>query len=287
MCWQQIGAEGTTMTKEEAQKIWQAELLTSRTGATVGMLAKLKDTKYREEFGLYLAEGVKLTEEALAADVPIEMVLVCEDGLANKRIVACVDALHQKQIPIKLTTAEVFAKVSTEKAPQGIVAVLKREEQSGNILHSSGRYFLLDTIQDPGNLGTILRSAVAFGVDGLILYHCADPTGPKTVRAAMGALFRCPITITQDLNHTVEELQNDGHRVLAAALGENSFTAGMTELRSNDCIIIGNEGHGVSEAVIAQCDGVMKIPMQSVTESLNASVAASLLLWEYYRSFGI
>lgn len=282
------------MTKEEAQKVWQAELLTSRAGATVGMLAKLKDAKYRDAFDLYTAEGVKLAEEALAAGVDIEMALVSVDSLTatsrtDERIVACAHAMHAKQIPIKLTTAEVFEKVSTEKAPQGIITVLKRKKQMGAELQwqKDGRYFLLDTIQDPGNLGTILRSAVAFGVDGLILHHCADPTGPKTVRAAMGALFRCPLVITDDLVETVAELQKNGHRVLAAALGENSFTAGQAELRQNDCIIIGNEGHGVSEAVIARCDGVIRIPMQDVTESLNASIAASLLLWEYYRSFSI
>lgn len=275
------------MTKEEYLTAWQAEMLTSRTGATVGMLAKLKDGKYRDTYGLYLAEGVKLTEEALAAGVEIDMVLVCEDGLDNERIVACVNNAHAKQIPIKLTTNEVFTKVSTEKAPQGIIAVLKRKSHADAAFTKIGRYFLLDTIQDPGNLGTILRSAVAFGVDGLILYGCTDPTGPKTVRAAMGALFRCPITITNDLCRTIAELQQDGHRVLAAALGENSLTAGVAELRPNDCVVIGNEGHGVSPAAIEQCDGVLRIPMQAVTESLNASVAASVLLWEYYRTFGI
>lgn len=280
-----MGTGRKTMTREEALKTWQAELLTSRTGATVGMLSKLKDTKYREEFDLYIAEGVKLAEEALASGVDILMVLVCEDSLTNDRILTCVHTMHDRQISIKLTTAEVFAKVSTEKSPQGIITVLKRTQQTNATFHANGRYFLLDTIQDPGNLGTILRSAVAFGVDGLILHHCADPTGPKTVRAAMGALFRCPIFTTNDLIEAVTELQKDGHRVLAAALGENSFTAGKAELKPNDCIVIGNEGHGVSDLVIAQCDGVIRIPMQGVTESLNASVAASLLLWEYYRTF--
>lgn len=275
------------MIKEEYQTTWQAEMLTSRTGTTVSMLAKLKDSKYRETYGLYLAEGVKLTEEALCADVEIDMLLVCADALDNERIVACVNDAHAKHIPIKLTTGEVFAKVSTEKAPQGILAVLKRNHCADTAFTKTGRYFLLDTIQDPGNLGTILRSAVAFGVDGLILYRCADPTGPKTVRAAMGALFRCPIFFTNDLNDIVTELQQNGHRVLAAALGENSYTAGKAELLPNDCIVIGNEGHGVSEEVLDRCDGVLRIPMQNVTESLNASVAASLLLWEYYRTFEI
>lgn len=274
------------MTREECIARYHAEELRSRTGATVTMLSKLKDAKYREEYGLYLAEGVKLAEEALAAGMDTEMLFVSEDGLQNDRILACLDAANEKRIPIKLASPEVFEKAATEKAPQGIIAVLHRRKNERTFAEPDARYFLLDTIQDPGNLGTILRSAVAFGADGLILYGCADPTGPKTVRASMGALFRCPVQITKDLVKTVQQLQKDGHRVLAAALGENSLCAGQAELRKNDCVIIGNEGHGVSPEIIDLCDGVIRIPMQTVTESLNASVAASVLLWEYYRTFG-
>ena len=275
------------MTREECLERYGAEPLRSRTGATVTMLAKLKDAKYRTEFGLYLAEGVKLTEEALACpDTAAEMLFVSEDGLQNTRILACLEAAGEKKIPIKLASPEVFEKAATEKAPQGIIAVLKQKSDESFVYRPDGRYMLLDTIQDPGNLGTILRSAVAFGIDGLILYRCADPTGPKTVRASMGALFRCPVNITEDLAGTVKMLRKDGHRVLAAALAEDSLCVGRTELQEADCVIIGNEGHGVSPEIIDLCSGVIRIPMQAATESLNASVAASILLWEYYRTFG-
>ncbi|MBQ8401206.1 MAG: RNA methyltransferase [Clostridia bacterium] len=274
------------MTREECITRYQAEPLRSRTGAAVTMLSKLKDAKYREEYGLFLAEGIKLTEEALAAGVDMEMLFVSENGLANERLLACMDAAKERRIPIKLASPEAFEKAATEKAPQGIIAVLRRQKTETVLADPHARYFLLDTIQDPGNLGTILRSAAAFGADGLILYGCADPTGPKTVRASMGALFRCPIMITKDLGETVRRLREDGHRVLAAALGDNSLCAGAAGLQDNDCIIIGNEGHGVAPEIIGQCDGVIRIPMQETAESLNASVAASVLLWEYYRTFG-
>lgn len=276
------------MTREECLQKYQAEPLRSRTGATVTMLSKLKDAKYREEYGLYLAEGVKLTEEALGCEkAEPEMLFVSEDGLKNERILACLDTAYSRRILIKLASPEVFEKAATEKAPQGIIAVMKRSGFDTFTPDGAGRYLLLDTIQDPGNLGTILRSAVAFGADGLILYGCADPTGPKTVRASMGALFRCPVMITKDLAETTAFLQKAGHRVLAAALAEDSLCAGKADLQPNDCVIIGNEGHGVAPEIIDACDGVIKIPMQAVTESLNASVAASILLWEYYRTFGL
>ncbi|MBQ8642622.1 MAG: RNA methyltransferase [Clostridia bacterium] len=278
------------MTKDECISRYQAEPLRSRTGATVTMLSKLKNAKYREEYGLYLAEGVKLTEEALAcADrgAVIRMLLVSEAALTNDRILLCLEEAHRRGIPLKLASPEVFEKAATEKAPQGIITVLERTGQGSFALREDGHYLLLDTIQDPGNLGTILRSAVAFGADGLILWSCADPTGPKTVRASMGAVFRCPVMVTDDPCGIVRKLKADGHRVLAAALSEDCICAGRADLLKNDCVIIGNEGHGVSQEIIRLCDGVIRIPMQAEAESLNASVAASVLLWEYYRTFGI
>ncbi len=277
------------MTKEECIRRYEAEYLKSRTGETVTRLSKLKDGKYRSEFGLYLAEGVKLTEEALdcvRCGLAVEMVVVREDALENTRIDAALALAGGCGVPIKLTSPEAFEKISTEKAPQGILTVLRGREAAVPLKpEPTGRYLLLDNIQDPGNLGTVLRSAVAFGCDGLILQGCTDPTGPKTVRASMGALFRCPVMTTADLPDMVRQLRENGHRVLAAALGENDMLLGKAELLPGDCVVIGNEGHGVGEETIRACDGVLRIPMAPGAESLNASVAASVVLWEYYRHF--
>ncbi len=275
------------MTKEETMRRYDAEYLKSRTGETIAKLAKLKDGKYRAEYGLYLAEGIKLTEEALSvggSGLKWEMVLVREDALEKERIPEALDKAATCGIPIKVTSPEAFEKVSTEKAPQGIIAVLRRTALSLTV-KPEGRYLLLDNIQDPGNLGTVLRSAVAFGCDGLILCGCVDPTGPKTVRASMGALFRCPVMTVEHLPDTVQMLRENGHKVWAAALGENDMVLGEVPLSASDCVVIGNEGHGVGADTIAVCDGVMRIPMAPGAESLNASVAASVVLWEYYRSF--
>ncbi len=275
------------MTKEECIRRYGAEYLKSRTGETVTKLSKLKDGKYREQFGLYLAEGVKLTEEALEGverGLAVEMVLVSEDGLENERIGRALEKAKDCGIPVKLVSVEAFEKVATEKAPQGILTVLRGNREIVPLtMKPDGRYLLLDNIQDPGNLGTILRSAVAFGCDGLILCGCADPAGPKTVRASMGALFRCPVMVVDNLPDAVTMLRHDGHRVLATALGENDMLLGDEKLLPGDCVVIGNEGHGVGAETIGVCDGVLRIPMAPGAESLNASVAASVVLWEYYR----
>ena len=143
---------------------------------------------------------------------------------------------------------------------------------------------LLDCIRDPGNLGTILRSACALGGAQVVLHSCADLYNPKTVRAAMGAIFKTDVSIVSDAVEYVRTQRNAGRRVLAAALKSDSLYLGSYEVRSNDVIVIGNEGHGVSGDVIEACSDTVLIPMEENTESLNASVAASVILWEYARA---
>lgn len=273
------------MNKDTFLDRYHADYWKSRTGTSVTVLSKLADPKYRAEYGLYLAEGVKLTEEALRHAQP-EMVVVSEDALAHAdAIFAMLDTAAERDCRIVLTSPEAFSKISTEKAPQGIIAVLPLPAGERPQCVPDGRYLLLDTIQDPGNLGTILRSASAFGIDGVITCGCADATSPKTVRASMGAVFRVPVWKTDSLADSVRHLREDGHRVLAAALSENCLCAGETPLYANDCVVIGNEGHGIAADVLASCTDVIRIPMTGATESLNASIAASILLWEYMRTF--
>ncbi|MBQ7921978.1 MAG: RNA methyltransferase [Clostridia bacterium] len=272
------------MQKEIFLKEYHAEYIKARTGSTITMLAKLQDAKYRDEYGLFIAEGIKLAREALRYSTVMKMV-VCEDALQNPEAEQLLAESRQFSAGIEyiLTSTEAFSKISTEKAPQGIIAVLPKNVGCPSAWEREARYLILDTIQDPGNVGTILRSAAAFGVDALILSDCADVTSPKTVRASMGAVFRCPVYTTRELPEVIGQLKENGHRVLGAALGENTMVLGKANLKQNDVIIIGNEGHGIRNEVLDVCDETIRIPMSETTESLNASIAASVLLWEYYR----
>ena len=272
------------MQKEVFLKNYRAEYIKARTGATVTALAKLQDAKYREEYKLYIAEGIKLTKEALRYS-NVQKIVVCEDALRNPEVQSIL-AETKENFPAMeyiLTSAEAFAKISTERAPQGIIAVLPKAVSCPSVWEKEARHLLLDTIQDPGNVGTILRSAATFGVTAVILADCADVTSPKTVRASMGAVFRCSVYCTHDPVSVIKQLKENGHRVLGAALGENTMVLGRTNLNRNDVIIIGNEGHGIRREVLDVCDETIRIPMSETTESLNASIAASVLLWEYYR----
>lgn len=150
------------------------------------------------------------------------------------------------------------------------------------------RLFLLESLRDPGNLGTVLRSAAAFGVDRILLSaDCAELYHPRTLRAGMGAVFKLPTTRVDDLAAAVAALRQAGRRVWAAALNADATRLDALDLAFGDCFLVGNEGHGLSTAAAAAANGAVFIPMREDTESLNAAAAAAVCLWEQARRFGV
>ncbi len=242
-----------------------------------------------------MAEGIKLSREAAGLHEIRYILLRSTDGMADSEILSIASKSPSHARVIILPT-QVFEKISTENAPEGIITVLSPitrlhaaitvpKESSFSALQGQ-RILAVDSVQDPGNLGTIIRTAAAFGYTRLLLGGCADIYHPRTVRASMGALFRTSIDVCGSLVETLSVLQKGGRRVLAAALSDNNLILGKDEIRSDDCVVIGNEGHGVSEEILSLADNVVRIPMQDGTESLNAAGAAAVLMWEYYRTFG-
>ena len=147
------------------------------------------------------------------------------------------------------------------------------------------RVLMLESVRDVGNMGTIIRSARAFGIDVLVMSSdCADLYNPKTVRAAMGALFTQRIVAIESISSLVLAMRSAGARVFAAALQRDAKKLGEIELKRGDAILIGNEGHGLSAKAISSCDECVYIPMESGSESLNASIAASVCMWELYKT---
>lgn len=251
--------------------------ISSRQNPRVTSAAKLSDKKHREISGRFLCEGVKLTLEAAKYGRLCE-VYVRESDAEKYR-----DAVSSAEVAgceVFVLSDPAFDKITTEKAPQGIISVAECAPfqpaffEDGNIL-------FLDSIRDPGNLGTIIRSACAFGNVSVVLYSCADLYNTKTVRAAMGALFKTRTAVLNDASAFFVECKKQGRRVLGAALEADSLKLGNYETRCNDVIVIGNEGHGISPEICEMCDEFVLIPMNENTESLNASVAASVILWEY------
>ncbi len=230
----------------------------------------LSAAKRRRKEGLFVCEGFTLLEEALRRGLQPKAVY-CLESQAHR--------LPKLDCPCALVNQSVLEKLSDVPAPQGVVFTLPLPEPGKTLTGS--RFLALDSLRDPGNMGTILRTADAFGLDGVILLgDCVDVYSPKVVRSAMGSLFS-----TRLYAMTAEELKSqlDGMDIplYAATLAADSRPVTQLDLKRS-CVIIGNEAHGVSAETIACCTGSVIVPIQSA-ESLNAGVAAGILMWEMRR----
>ena len=268
----------------------QNEVIRSRQNRLVKLVCSLERKKGREESGLFRFDGIKLCNEALSKGILLEYLFVAESRLNDIR-----ERLVRDDAPIVVVSDDVFSKMSEEKAPEGVIAVAKHltalhrsSEGKGDFpIASDERIFMLESIRDPGNLGTIIRTAASLGIDRLILSSdCAEIYNPKTLRAAMGALFMLKTyTLGEgECAHFISELRGKGRRVYGAALRDDAKKLGETKLSSSDVFVVGNEGHGLSQQIISACDGCVIIPMREGCESLNAAMAAGILMWETVRS---
>ncbi|MDE7003469.1 MAG: RNA methyltransferase [Oscillospiraceae bacterium] len=252
----------------------ERESITSRANPLLARVRKLNSRRaFRREEGAFAAEGPKLLAEALRWGGELEAVI-------------CAPGVELPELPEGTRVAEVgdslLASIADTQSPQGIVFICKGKALSVPGRLTGGRYLLLDGVQDPGNVGTIWRTADAFGTDGLLLCEgCADPWNPKTVRATMGAVFRLPVYECA-LEMAAERLAAAGLPLYAAALRDD--TADVRELDLGRCAVaIGSEGRGVSQRTLELCERTVKIPMSPRCESLNAAVAAAVVLWEMAR----
>ena len=271
----------------------QNEVIRSRQNRLVKLVCSLERKKLREELGLFRFDGIKLCLEALEKGLVPEYIFVCESRYDELR------ARIGQGYELTVVCDDVFSKMSDEKSPEGIITVIRllnrlhktvKADEDGNIdtqLGSEERVFIVESIRDPGNLGTIIRTAASLGVDRIVMTDdCADIYNPKTIRGAMGALFmqRTDTVANDELKSYIRALQNGGRRVYAAALRSDAQRLGEFELSANDAFIVGNEGHGLSESTISACDGCVIIPMRDGCESLNAAMAAGILMWETLRN---
>lgn len=253
------------------------ELITSRSNPLMVRIRKLRDDrKARRKEGLFLCDGVKMLEEAIQWHAPIETVILSED-LADTPVP---DGVRCVTVP-----GELMRSISPMEAPQGALFLVRCPELTPPDTLTGTRYLVLDGLQDPGNVGTILRTADAFGCHGVLLTnHCADPLNPKAVRATMGAVFRTPIWEV-DAAELLPLLNRSGLKLAATALRDDTVSLPEADLNGT-AVIIGSEGKGVSDALLHQCSSTVRIPMEPTCESLNAAMAATVVLWELYRRDG-
>lgn len=278
---------------------FDGEIIISRQNRRIVELMKLDDRRAREKTRTFRFDGVKLLCEAIRRGVEIDTVFL-RAGTAERvasrmeELYGC--SLSEAGCPVLGVEDSLFEKISQENAPDGVITVAKYIDKSHNFIIiykedeasalKDAPILLLEAVRDPLNVGAIIRSAAALGVGHIIMSaDCADLYHARTLRAAMGPLFSMPITRVEDLPGTVKALRASGRRIYAAALDDTALRLGSSELdreREGHPVgaVIGNEGHGLSEAVMAACDRSVYIPMEADTESLNAGVAAALIMWE-------
>ena len=247
------------------------EQLTSLKNPHVLAWRSLKDKKGREEHQAFLVEGVRMVREALSSSFTVRALLLREGFQPGFALPSAVPAYQLSE--------HVFRSVCDTKTPQGIAAVLSLHAREA----SGSRLLALDGVQDPGNVGTIIRTADAAGFDGILFTpECADLFSPKVLRATMGSIFRLGFSFPSCLPDALRELKKDGYSVLSSQLDGDPFYD-RENVAPSFVLIIGNEGNGVSEEVRSVATHRLFLPMRGGAESLNAAVAAGIMMYDLVR----
>ena len=265
--------------------------ITSTTNSIIRLTHAIVHTHRRgAKEGLFTVEGLRLAEMAAASDGRIRHALVTERAIAGERARILVDTLMEHSVPVALVTEALFSSISETDTPQGILLVMERCKGADlTSLHSvrdreePPLYIALDRVQDPGNVGTILRTADAVGASGVILLHgSADIYSSKVVRATMGSIFHVPFALGVTAEELIHFAESEELAFLAAACDEGACTHFAADFRRPILIVFGNEANGVSEDILHATEHIY-IPMRGCAESLNVSAAVTAVLYEAFR----
>ena len=257
-------------------------IISSKENEIIKTIKKLKEKKYREEYGEFLVEGIKMIEEAIKEEAKIKQIVVCEDCKNSGGIPK--DLLYEIAKYDCIYVAEkVFTQMTDVSNPQGILAIIdKSVNKEAETDFKAELILVLDNIQDPGNMGTILRTADSINLKQILVSKgSSDVYNPKVVRSTMGAIFRVKVIECEDLVKTIKELKKHKINVYATDLRTDKTIYDVDYKKS--AIVIGNEANGVSGEILDVADQKIKIPMLGETESLNAAVATSIVLYEAVR----
>lgn len=257
------------------------EIIKSRDNKFLKHCRKLNIKKYREEEQCFVAEGVRMLEEAVKSRARIKYCL-CMKDLQGDRVHKLIKDLSNRNVDIYYVEDDLLAEVCDTSTPQGIAAVIENEAYSPDrVFKGSDFIVLLDRIQDPGNLGTIIRTADAAGAGGVVITEgTVDPYNSKVLRSTMGSIFHIPVVYISDIKDAFTRLKDRDYTIYGAVLKGSRPYYDETYKDKKVAVVIGNEANGIDEGVIRYLDRLIKIPMPGKAESLNASVAAGILMFE-------
>ncbi len=265
------------------------DTIISKSNEKVKYLKSLNDKKFRQKYNAFYLEGIKVVEEILDKKaIDILFIAYSNELLLNsnggKKLLKKIESFKEDKL-IHLEK-NLFSYIVDTKAPQGVLVVLKLPNNNIDdiILSNTGDVIILDKVQDLGNIGTIIRSAVAFNITNIIaIYGTCDVFSPKVVRSTMGAINKINITYIkkEQINNFFDKLKNYGYNIIGTSLKSSKFI-NETFFTSKCAFVFGNEAKGISKEVLDLCDNNIKIPMKENVESLNVSVAASIVLYKNY-----
>lgn len=251
----------------------EVKKITSAQNEYIKKIVKLAGSKkLREEAGLFIAEGEHLAEMAMLSQFTINSLVMTEEYFEKNK--------DKYNCDIVLVPDSLLAKISDTKSPQGVLAVIELPKKENKEL--CGRYIYCDNLQDPGNVGTVIRTADAFSFDGVIMSSgSADVFSPKVIRSSQGSIFNIDIIVDADISY-LKEAKDKGFKLTSTALYGESVKLKDIKISKNQIFVIGNEGSGVSAEILKISDEIAYIPMSGKAESLNAGVAASILMYEVH-----
>ncbi len=258
--------------------------ITSQDNKIYKRALSLKKKKYRDEAGEYLIEGPNLIREAVKCDAELKTIFISQDFDISSPEAG--DIVSKKGDICFMLPDGMFAALSDTETPQGIIGISLKPDRTRSLMNEGkqgGNFIVVDRLQDPGNIGTVIRTADAAGYElAVFMKGSADPYQPKVVRAAAGSLFRLPLMFIDSVSELEFFAHNRGKRLIAATM-DAELDYYECDLRENVAIIIGNEGNGISPELAEAADVKIRIPMEGNIESLNASVAAGILMYERIR----
>ena len=255
-------------------------VITSKDNEMVKHIRKLKEKKYRDEYGEYVVEGIKLIKEAIEEKQNVKTVIVCDN--CDKEAINQASMYEVAKQTIVYVDEKVFNTITEVKNPQGMLAVIEKKNEEKEIDFKEDLIVVLDDIQDPGNLGTILRTVDSAGLTQIIVSKkSGDVYNSKVVRSTMGAIFRVNVIESDNLVETIKTIKKHKFSVISTSLDTDKSIYDIEYKKT--AIVIGNEANGVSKEIQDMSDKKIKIPMLGKTESLNASVATGIVVYEYVR----
>ncbi len=255
------------------------EYISSLNNNSVKKAASLCKKSSRDKEGMFLIEGDSLVLEAADRGFAFDSIFISENATLPADIINNLKAKCKRTF---ICTEQVMKKISELCTPPSIIACTKIPDISFSSI-KKGRYILLEDLQDPGNIGAVIRTAAAFGIDGVIVCGGCDVYSGKVIRGSMGASLSLPVFVFESAEQAIVKLHSKGNKVYGAVLNCEAKPIGEYTLSNGTVIAVGNEGNGLKAETVSLCDGSLYIPIANV-ESLNAAVAASICIWEMSKN---